>query len=470
VKNYKGVFLCVIFILGIFSPEGSYCVKPIVKSLIVYDAPEGLPHNTDYSVQVRQSGGDWKDLYEYDAEVGRPKTFHTSYVTFDSDFSKRIEVKVTKSSDKFNNVRIRPASYGIALTKKDNTVSFFLDKPLKLSVEFDGDIYRNLQVFANSAEKDPPKKDDPGVIYFGPGIHEAGPISLTDNQILYLAGGSVVHGSVSVSNARNVKILGRGILDNSTHSSSDKVRMIRISNSSDVTIDGIIIVDAQQWTVVPTGSDHIKINNIKILNDVIYSDGIDVVSCQDVIINDVFIRNGDDCISIKARGTEPNRNISITNSIFWSDAAHAILIGPEANATVTEKVNFEKNEVLELNCPGKEWWGAFGITNSGNQLIRDITFKDINVDDFTLSDLFNIRIDSNRYVPTPGNSIKNIKFINVSYNGSNKNANLIKGYDDKRFVDSVLFKNLRINGRLILNANEANVMVEPYAYNIFFRE
>jgi len=136
---------------------------------------------------------------------------------------------------------------------------------------------------------------------------------------------------------------------------------------------------------------------------------------------------------------------------------------------VTEKVNFEKNEVLELNCPGKEWWGAFGITNSGNQLIRDITFKDVNVDNFTLSDLFNIRIDSNRYVPTPGNCVKNIRFINVSYSGPNKNANLIKGYDEKRFVDSVYFENLRINGKLIKNAEQANLTVEQFAYHILFK-
>lgn len=69
--------------------------------------------------------------------------------------------------------------------------------------------------------------------------------------------------------------------------------------------------------------------------------------------NTQIILNGDDCISVKARGTKPNRNISITNSIFWSDAAHAILIGPEANATVTEKVNFEKMRFWSLTAWGK---------------------------------------------------------------------------------------------------------------------
>ncbi len=466
----KVFFISIILLLtGLLWPGTSARADTRDKSLIIYDVPQGLPHNNDYTVLVRKTGGEWKNLYEYDAEVGRPNVYHTSYVYFDSDFSKKIEVKVTKNEGQISNVRIRPSSFGIKYTKNGNSVSFFLDKPIKLSVEFNGDIYNNLQVFANPIEINPPGKGDTGVIYYGPGIHETGPITLKDDQTLYIAGGAVVRGSIQVNNAGNVKITGRGILDNSMHSASDRTRMIRIANSSNVTINGIFIVDSQQWTVVPTGSDHIKINNIKILNDVIYSDGIDVVSCQDVVINDVFIRNGDDCISIKARGTEPNRNISITNSIFWSDAAHAILIGPEANGSVTENVNFEKNEVLELNCPGKEWWGAFGITNSGDQLIRDITFKDVNVDDFTLSDLFNIRIETNRYVSTPGNCIKNIRFINISYNGPNRNANLIKGYDEKRFVDSVYFENLRINGKLIRNAEEANLVVEPFAYHVVFK-
>ena len=457
-----------IILIGLTFPVKSFCALED-KVLIIYDAPSGITHNSSYTVQVRKAGGEWKDLYEYDAEVGRHKgTFHSSFVYFDSDFSKKIEVKVTKNEGSIDKVRIRPASYGVKYKQNGNAISFTLDKPLKVSVEFNGDIYNNLQVFANPIENNRPKEGDPGVIYFGPGLWNPGVITLRDNQILYIAGGAVVRGSINVNNAGNVKIIGRGILDNSNHSSSDKTRMIKITNSSKVTIDGIFITDSQQWTIVPSGSDQVIINNVKILNNVIYSDGIDLVSCQNVVINDVFIRNGDDCISIKARGTEPNRDISITNSIFWSDAAHAILIGPEANATVTERINFENNEVLELNCPGKEWWGAFGITNSGNQLIRDISFKNVNVDDFTLSDLFNIRIDTNRYVSTPGNCVKNIKFINISYNGSNKNTNLIKGFDEKRYVDSIYFQNLRINGKLILNPGDANLAIEPFAYHVIF--
>ena len=291
-----------IILIGLTFPVKSFCALED-KVLIIYDAPSGITHNSSYTVQVRKAGGEWKDLYEYDAEVGRHKgTFHSSFVYFDSDFSKKIEVKVTKNEGSIDKVRIRPASYGVKYKQNGNAISFTLDKPLKVSVEFNGDIYNNLQVFANPIENNRPKEGDPGVIYFGPGLWNPGVITLRDNQILYIAGGAVVRGSINVNNAGNVKIIGRGILDNSNHSSSDKTRMIKITNSSKVTIDGIFITDSQQWTIVPSGSDQVIINNVKILNNVIYSDGIDLVSCQNVVINDVFIRNGDDCISIKAKG------------------------------------------------------------------------------------------------------------------------------------------------------------------------
>jgi len=85
---------------------------------------------------------------------------------------------------------------------------------------------------------------------------------------------------------------------------------------------------------------------------------------------------------------------------LWTDGAHAILIGPEGRND-TEKVNL-KNEILEvIVLPVVEWWGTMGITNSGDQTIWISTFREINVDNFTLSELFNIRIETNRYVSPP---------------------------------------------------------------------
>ena len=436
--------------------------------LVVYPGPSGATRNSTYTVQVRKEGGTWQNLFCYGTNAGQHvgRGTQTSVVYFDADFSSRIEVQVVKASGTVTGVRIRPTSYGMQFTRNGNTVSFFMDRPRKLSIEFNGDIYNNLQVFANPLEVNPPKQGNAGVTYFGPNVANAGTINLTSNQTLYLAGGAVVTANVTINNSSNVKILGRGILVQGTSRYG-----IGTTGSSNVTIDGIIIFnERQQWTVVPATTNDIIINNVKLLCAEIYSDGIDPCSCQRLVISDCFIRSGDDDISIKARGSSPNTDITVKNTILWGDGAHGVLIGPEGSGAITSAITFDSIDVLEVNCPaGAEWWGVVGITCSGNVTMRDMTFKNFNIDNFTLSELFNIRIESNQYVSTPGAAIRNIKYINWSYTGPNTNSNLIQGYDATRTVDSVYFINLRINGNLVLNAAQAKCQIGSNAFHIFFQ-
>ncbi len=84
--------------------------------LVVYKAPEGAPRNDTYDVFVRYEGGDKIDLYEYDAGVdggyGKEPAGHKAFVSFDSDFSKKIDVKVIRKAGDIKDVQIPPASAG----------------------------------------------------------------------------------------------------------------------------------------------------------------------------------------------------------------------------------------------------------------------------------------------------------------------------------------------------------------------
>ena len=278
-----------------------------------------------------------------------------TFAYFDSDFKQNIEVKVTRNRGAVGNVRIRPSSYGIIPLIKDSSISFFLDRPLKISIEFDEDIYSNLFLFANGMEVDPPKKADQGVKYFGPGFHEAGTIDLNSDETIYLAGGAIVRGNISGKGISNASVRGRGILLNGG---------IRIDDSRDITIDGIIIIDSPGWTIVPRQVSNGVIRNVKMINKTISSDGINPVGCSNIIIEDVFLRIPDDCISIKALRVErPNLDIMIRKSVFWSDAAHCILIGPEGNGTSTERVTISDCDFLECQYTESDYWGVFAITN-----------------------------------------------------------------------------------------------------------
>lgn len=65
-------------------------------------------------------------------------------------------------------------------------MTFRLERPRKISVEFDDDITHPLLVFADPLEENVPSRGAPGVIYFGPGVHEIGaaldiPSNTTEN-------------------------------------------------------------------------------------------------------------------------------------------------------------------------------------------------------------------------------------------------------------------------------------------------
>jgi len=309
-----------------------------------------------------------------------------------------------------------------------------------------------------------PKEGDPVIKYFGPGYHEAGTITLNSGETVYLAGGSIVRGSIRGTGISNASIRGHGILQNGG---------IRIDNSENIKIEGIIIIDSPGWTIVPNQVDNSIIRDVKIINKTISSDGADPSGCKNLTFDNVFFRIPDDCISIKAmqrsKVNRPNLDMVIKNSVFWSDAAHCILIGPEGNGTSTERVLITNCDFLECQYKGSDYWGVFGITNGDNMTIRDITIENCRVEDFSYSNLVAFRIETNQWVKAPGGPIKNVIFRNVTYNGKNINPNYIKGYDSTRCVDGVTFENLQINGKRILNAKEGGFQIGPYAKNIVFK-
>ena len=447
------------------------CISTIAQvtstGLVNYKSPDRHYLNNDFNIQVRQEGGDWQPLAGYFAINMNKGPFEGStlnaqtFAYFDSDFGKKIEVKVTKNKGTFKSARIRPTSFAINFKQDGKSISFFLDKPRNISVEFDNDIYHNLFLFANEIDLNKPRKDDPSVKYFGPGIHDVGTLTLNSGETIYLAGGSIVRGSIKGSRITNASVRGHGILQNGS---------IRIDNSSHITIEGIIIIDSPGWTIVPNQVDSSLIKDVKIINKTISSDGADPSGCRNLTFDNVFFRIPDDCISIKCyRVTRPNLDMVIKNSVFWADAAHCILIGPEGNGTSTERVLITNCDFLECQYTGSDYWGVFGFTNGDNMTIKDITIENSRIEDFSYSNFVAFRIETNNWVKAPGGPIKNVIFRNITFNGNNKNPNYIKGFDEIRCVDGVTFENLIINGKHILNAEQGNFIIGLYAKNIIFK-
>lgn len=411
----------------------------------------GMPHNDDYTVRVRMLGGEWQDVFEYKVQVDLDKPQDASMVQF--DMGSPVEVMVKKNNGTVREVAIRPLNNNIACRQVQNAVFFTLDKPQNLSVEFNGDRLHNLHLFANPMEEEVYSEEAKGVMFFGPGIHR--PKDLPNNQIripsnttVYLAPGAVLKAKLLVDNAENVRIIGRGILDH-------PVRGIEITDAKNVLIDGITVVNPEHYTVFGGGSSEIVIRNLKTFSCKSWSDGIDMMCCRKVLVDNVFLRTGDDCIALynhRWNWWGGSSDITVRNSVLWADVAHPINVGGHGDpdsltGEVIENLTFHNIDILEHDEDDPLYQGCMTVDCGDKNWVRNVLFEDIRVENIQEGRLFYVKVRFNpKYDKQPGNGIEGITFRNITYTGVGENASLVQGLDKNRCVRNVVFDSIMING------------------------
>lgn len=446
------------------------------QELVTYDAPGGMKytaHNDDFTVRVRKPGGEWLDLFEYNVPVDMDNVQNASMVSF--DFSGKVDVSVRKNNGTVNSVQIRPLSYQISPEIQGNVISFSLDQPRKISLEVNGDKLHNLHLFANSIITNKPDPKDPNVIYFGPGIHQPNDqpgdtFLIPSGKTVYIDGGAVVKAKLVVDRAHDVKIIGHGIVFLSQ-------RGVEVRHSQNVTIDGPIFINPSHYTIYGGQTKGLTVRNIKSFSCKGWSDGIDLMSCSDVVIDDVFMRNSDDCIAIYGHRWDfygSARNYEIKNSTLWADIAHPTNIGlhgyAEAGGDTIENVTFSNIDILEHDEDDRNYQGCMAISASDNNLVRNITYENIRIEDFQEGQLFNFRVYFNeKYSGAPGRDIENIVLKNIQYNGNSANPSVIGGYSKERSVNGVRIEGLKINGKPILKATDGDIRIGDFTEGVKFK-
>jgi hypothetical protein len=468
----KCAVTAVLIIAGSGRAPGAAAVEP---ALVIYPEPAAVTykkHNNDFTVRVRTPQGPWRDLYEYNVKVDLNAPQNASMVYF--DMTGPVEVSVRKNNGTVREVRVRPSSAGIKVKRAGSIATFTLTEPRKLSVEFDGDRLHNLHILANPVETDRPDPSDPNVVWFGPGVHQpedAGDAwHIASNKTVYIAGGALVRGRLVLDHVENVKILGRGIID-------EPEEGVEIHHSKAITVDGPIVVNPRHYTVSCGQSSDITIRNLKTFSASPWSDGLDFMSCSQVRVDDVFLRTSDDSIAIYGHRWDfrgDARDYLITRAILWADVAHPINIGlhgdPGEHGEMLENIRFQNIDILEHAEHDPNYRGAMAISDGDDNLVRNIAFDSIRVDDFQEGELINLRVVFNqKYNTAPGHGIENILFRNVTYSGANQYVSVIAGYDAARTVRGVRFEHLIINGHRIGSAREANIDVGEHVSDVTFR-
>ncbi|SDG20395.1 Listeria/Bacterioides repeat-containing protein [Fontibacillus panacisegetis] len=465
-------------------------------TLVTYPAPEGVTLNNTYTVKVREPGGEWNDLDEYNTRVGYGATAsNVSFVYFDTNGP--VELSVTDNTGNIESAEIRPSHNNIIPDINGNTMTFTISGPVKLSVEVNGNVQDNLHIFANPLEVNPPNPDDPDVLYVAPGTtytpspsdpsiiyvapgYHTQDFVVKSGKTLYIAGGAAIKGGIVLDNATNAKVIGRGVLDRPLE------KAISADYTNQIVIDGII---ANNYGVANNGgygatfgnATNVLVNNYKAFSYMRWGDGIDIFSSHNITINDVFMRTSDDSIAIY--NARPNggriwsgnsNNINVTNSILMPGLAHPINIATHGDPTkpgegeTLDTLNFSNLDVL-LDKPYGV--GPIRLDASDGNLIINVNFSDIRIEDRTvgLGKAVELRTDKNGgYGLAPGRGINNVYFKNVTYNGTNANGSNIYGYNSTRLTQNITFENLVINGTVVESAEAGNFKIGNYTQNINF--
>lgn len=436
--------------------------------VVTYPAGKDVPTIHDFAIEVRQddAAGRWENVDAYPVTfqevkledgVVKRKDQTASYAYF--DFDGRVQVRVV-SAKPVRSVRVRPLSYGIKPEVKGDTICFTLDRARNLSVEVNGDIFHNLHLFANPLDSHRPtdkeikkalKNKKGNLLYFGPGIHKfpGDTLRLKSGTTVYVDGGAWVQATLIADGVENVRVYGRG-----TVRPTGRGAGVEIRRSRNVEADGIVL------SQIPTGqSDGVKITNVKSMTHYGWGDGMNVFASSNVHYDGVFCRNSDDCNTVYAtrKGYVGGcKNILMENSTLWADVAHPIMIGLHGAATeigvdapsdTIQNLTYRNLDILDQMELQKDYQGVFAISCGDNNIVRDVTFDNIRVEDFRCGQLVNVRIFMNeKYCKAPGKSVDNVLFKDVTYTGRNASTSIICGYDDDRQVAGLTFENLTVNG------------------------
>lgn len=442
-----------------------------------WPAEQGMEPSADFAVSVRTSLDTvWHEVQTMHCEVNLRNRTKASFAEFDMEGTAYVRVRLLKEDADLRraSVVVRPLSRQVRHKVIDaRTLELQLDSAAYLSVELNGDRMHNLHLFANPLLQETHDVGEPlcldwrgeaahdvfvkdaRLIYFAPGVHRpkdlpSGDIRIPSNCTVYLAPGAIVKARLVVDKAENVRIVGRGIIMHA-------LRGVEITHSRNVLVDGITFLNPQHYTIFGGDSEDITIRHIKSFSARSWSDGIDLMCCRNVLIEDVFMRNSDDCIALYNHrwwywgGSE---NIRVNRATLWADVAHPINIGTHGDdrseeGEVLSDVVFNDCDILYARTNA-----AISIACGDKNHLRDITFRRIRIEQIYDTALFGIGvIYSAKYNRAPGNTIRNIRFEEMSFTGETTmlKPSWIKDYDGHQRAEEVSFHELSINGKKIVS-------------------
>lgn len=338
---------------------------------------------------------------------------------------------------------------------------------------------------------------------FPRGVYPTGTLRIGSNTHIYLADGAIIKGSdnredyptdgglleadhihnkehytdngewmtfsrlILIDSAENVSIRGRGIIDGSgavLRAQGKPANLIRIRNSRNVVIEGILLRDPAAWNTHIHYSDGVTIRDVKLINDatVPNTDGFDPDASTNVMIDHCFAYCSDDNVAIKTTNNlglnKELQNIVVRGCVFLTRKS-SLKVGTETKASRMADILFENNDVVECDR-------ALALYCNDGALFENITFSNNRVErNYPDSQRRPIHFKiSERH----GKGwIRNVMIRNCDFATVFPRPAEIAGLDAGHTIDSLTFSNVTIGGRPVRSLDDLGAKIR-FTENILF--
>lgn len=309
-------------------------------------------------------------------------------------------------------------------------------------------------------------------------------IHLTEGAVLKVPDNKNVRvGSLSpclmlIKDAQNVEITGRGILDGNgtVHMTNmgrpaGNSRVLLIVNSQNVTVNGITMRDAGGWNTHIVSSQHVNIENVKVLSNVNFetTDGINPDCSQYITIKNCFAYNGDDNVAVKTSSIvkeypiQDTENITVQGNVFLTKKS-SFKLGTETLSSNINNIIFKDNDIVEADR-------AMSLYSHDGAVFDNIRYVNNHIETY-FPDLRQCWIDFEIRQREVGVSklgnMKNILIKDCVFYDHWAKGSRIRGYDATHRIQ-VTFDNNTMNGTLLNSLQDMNITSTNGFEDIIFK-
>ncbi len=459
----------------------------MAAKIVTYPGPPEEAASSDYTVTVNGEPVFCYTSYRFNKD--RPeriingkgmKDREVSPISFAYfDFEGEVTVSITAARD-FSEVAIRPLSLRVEPKAAGNVIRFTLNKPGTYIVEPYGPD-RPIHIFANPLETNVPDPADSSVRYFPPGIHYIDPLSLNDNETVYIAGGAIVYANIQeedlsewddmtfqkatfgATGKKSVKVTGRGIVcGRDSLEKGRRHKLLEFTKCEDVEVDGVILRESSGWSFAVFESKRVSIDNVRIVGHYINNDGIDICSSRHVRVKNCFCHNADDSFLIKAHHA-PVDDVVFENCVAWNDVATSFGIVCETAHQVTN-VFFRDCTVVHSTFPCwiPDAGGVLAVWNDYGGDVQGIHYENIVIED-ACADKQVIKLNITNVHglnDLQRGSIRDISFRNVEVLHTKDERIAFLSPFEQGAVSGIVLERVAINGKPVNSAQDSRIVKE----------